>query len=224
MELTSRALVHEASRPSALLAAGRRRARRRGAATFIVLLAVLLLSGLGVWAMQMSSLVDQASGYSRMALQTQYTAELGIHASTAVLSVPGWAEGYYKAGVLGEKCESTLGQTGTPFCKSIYMEDLNFSTQAQSTKNVLDAGSMGPFTGTDPSALEGRFVVEMTEPQQAIVPGQELSNSGYYRVTLTSRGEVRPAVASGAACAAVENSVAGRIGMRAHSIIGPIIR
>ena len=222
MELT-RSVIEASGAPS-FVALSRRRVRRRGAATFIVLFAVLLLSGLGIWAMQMSSLVDQASGYSRMALQTQYTAELGIHASTSVLSVPGWAEGYYKAGMVGEPCESTRGQTGTPFCKSIYMEDLNFSTQAQATKNILDAGSMGPFTGSDPSALEGRFVVEMTEPQQAIVPGQELSNSGYYRVTLTSRGEVRPTATDACTGAGAQNSVAGRIGMRAHSIIGPITR
>ena len=61
----------------------RKRRDQRGAAVFVVALAIVLLSGLGAWAMQTARLVDQASGYGRSALQTQYVAELGATAGTA---------------------------------------------------------------------------------------------------------------------------------------------
>lgn len=207
--------------------------RERGAAVFIVMLSLLLLSGLGVWALETATLVDQASGYNRASLQTQYTAELGVQAGTAFLGMPGWATAHYNAGLSRpDPCESTqglvVGTTGRPFCKSIYMQEIDSATYLQTQRNLLEtgvAGSLSPFASVSPASVQGDFVLEMTDPQRAIVPGSDLSRSSYYRVTLTSRGIVRPRpAAAGALCEgnSSQNSSAGRIGVRAHTIIGPI--
>jgi len=203
----------------------RKRRDQRGAAVFVVALAIVLLSGLGAWAMQTARLVDQASGYGRSALQTQYVAELGVTAGTAFLSIPGWGATQYNAGrSRPDPCEATRGQIANRFCRNIQMSEINAATIAP----LLDAGtatlpgSLGSFNAGD-GAVQGVFNLEMTDPERAIVPGSDISKSQYYRVTLTSRGQVRPApTAATDACLVGPNSMAGRIGLRAHTVVGPI--
>ncbi len=205
-----------------------RTTEQRGAAVLIVALAIMLLSGLGAWAMQSAALVDQASGYSRQALQTQYVAELGVTAGTTFLSVPGWGAAQYNSGInKPDACESTRGQATTRFCRSLYMTDVDKGM----TRPTIDpgtttaVGSMGTFNTGD-GAMQGTYTVEMTDPERTIVPGSDISKSQYYRVTLSSRGQVRPVIGiqSGEtdACRAGPNSIAGRIGLRAHTVVGPI--
>lgn len=207
-----------------------KRRRERGAAVFIVMMAIVLLTGLGMWTMYSAGLVDQASGYARASRQTQYAAELGLQSATAYLSIPGFAEANYRLGLRApDPCESNGGVVG--FCKSIWDEEINDVTQGQLGVNVMDnigaQGSFGPWTGAVPGgvaqagALEGDFRVEMTDPINALVSGNSATASNYYRVTLSSYGQVRPH-AGGAICSASENSAAGSLAVRAHAIIGPI--
>lgn len=211
----------------------RARAQERGAAVFIVMFAIVLLSGLGIWSMQTASLVDQASGYSRAAMQTQYTAELGVQAGTAYLSVPGWASANYRSALAKpDSCNATLALSlrlsRNPFCKSIHMKEISTITSRpeQGQRPILDngeQGSLGPTISSAANSLEGDFVLEMTDPEPAIVPGTNLARPLYYRVTLTSQGYVRPGTGNKTICETpIQNSAAGRLGMRAHAIIGPI--
>lgn len=206
-----------------------RRSSERGATVFIIMMAMLLLSGLGMWSMQSAALVDQASGFSRLAAQTQYTAEMGATSTTAFLSVPGWASAVYSQGRSApDTCEATMGAPSgvNRFCKRLLLSDLSSATQKEAAQNVVDLGnstapgSFGPYSGTHAAALEGDFSVEITEPEPAIVPGTDLSQPIYFRATVTSVGRMRPT--AGAVCSAAENSVAGQISLRAHTILGPI--
>src|SRR5688572_24601151 len=68
--------LRPASRAHATL---RRRASRRGergAAVFIVVMAVVLLTGIGVFAVRTASMVDVAAGYDRQMTQTHHLSEL----------------------------------------------------------------------------------------------------------------------------------------------------
>ena len=103
-----------------------------------------------------------------------------------------------------------------------------------STTNLVDdtnaEGSFGPFA----SETQGDFRLEMTSPTPVYVAGNGIggvSDPVYRKVVLTSFGLTRPhagAIVSGNLCtvggssASPENSSAGRVGMRAHAIIGPL--
>jgi len=209
------------------------RAQERGAAVFVVMMAILLLSGMGMWAMHSASLVDRASGYERASLQAQYVAELGLVSASTYLSIPGMAATNYRLGEKayastgGDACESIPASSRRTFCKSLWLSDIDDA----STEDLLaDAaqGSLSPFE----NEVQGDFTVEVTSPRRAIVPGSPLNEDSPYRlVTLTSYGTVRPhteAPVAGNLCKAgsvsssAQNSAAGRIAVRAHAIIGPI--
>ncbi|HSC88089.1 MAG TPA: hypothetical protein VLC09_12490 [Polyangiaceae bacterium] len=203
------------------------RREQRGAAVFVVTLAIVLLSGLGLWAIQWAASVDQASGYARVSRQTQFVAEVGLVAGTTFLSTPGWgATQYNLAKTRPDPCASTGGITR--FCRSIILDDLDKQTQASTSKNLIDpgsssaVGSLGSKTG-DANEVQGRFILEMTDPQPAIVAGSDISKAQYYRVTLTSHAEVLPRIGTGTGlCDTSTNSVSSRTAMRAHTVIGPI--
>lgn len=221
----------------------KQRAGERGAVVFLVLFALTLLSGLGIWALHTTTMTEQASGYSRAALQTQYVAELGVHAGTAFLAFPGWASVYYNlAFSRPDTCETTqnqrqqalaLGQP-VPFCKSLYMSDIDgargLNQEIQANLLDLPADTPGTVPGSTGSSqfapVQADFSIEITDPQTAILPGSDLSKAQYRRVTLTSRGMLRPrplgSTNSNFCEYAAENSVATRVGVRAHSILGPL--
>jgi|GEM_PF-1817007 len=213
---------------------------QRGAAVFVVMMAILLLSGMGMWAMHAASLVDRASGYERTALQAQYVSEMGLTAASAYLSLPSMASVNFKLGQrayssgLGDKCESIPSTITTGFCRSVWPKDINIATAAASGGALMNdglgvtRGSFSPFA----NEMQGDFTVEMTSPRRAIVPGSPLSEDSPYRlVTLTSYGTVRPhtlAAVGDNLCGATaspstaQNAAAGRIAVRSHVIIGPI--
>lgn len=215
----------------------------RGAAVFIVMMTILLLSGMGMWSMHSASLVDRASGYERTSLQAQYVAEMGLSAATGYLSVPGMARVAYD---LGERAVTGTGDTcesvpAAKFCKSLWVTDVNLATSDVAkggTGQPLIAdtakGTFGPFAlgSLTVNEVQGDFTVEMTSPRPAYVPGSAVGDRDKYKlVTLTSYGTVRPhsgSAVNGNLCAVggsdsnAFNAAAGRIAMRAHTIIGPL--
>lgn len=207
-------------------------------------MAILMLSGMGMWAMHSAALVDRASGYERASLQAQYVSELGLLAASSYLSLPSMAAVNFKLGekayTTGDRCESLRASSGANFCRSLWLRDINdvtTDTTGQALTNDLspttptgDAarGSFSPFW----NEMQGDFTVEMTSPRRAIVPGSTLTEDSPYRlVTLTSYGTVRPHTGSNVAgnlctdasgSSSAENAAAGRIAVRSHAIIGPI--
>lgn len=205
------------------------RKRERGAVVFVVTMAILLLSALGVWSMHAAGLVSRASGFGRAAAQTQFMAEMGVMSATGYLNLPGMADANVQLGRKADTCESV--RPGE-FCKSILLEDVNLEIDDLTGNSLTDLAAEGSF-GPYANELQGDFRVEVTEPNRAYLPGQSLDDSTllYYRVVLTSYGLLRPyagVIENGNICAAdsvefdAENSTAGRLGMRAHAIIGPV--
>lgn len=207
--------------------------RERGAAVFVVMMAILLLSGMGMWAMHSAGLVDRASGYERAALQTQYVSETGLLAAVSYLSLPHLVSTNYRLGQLaagGDTCESIPTGVPTsprPFCRALWVRDLK--QPLISTTSLVDMAASGSLSVD--GELQADITVEMTSPRKAIVPGAPLGSTSPYRmVTLTSYGTVRPPSSSfdpnaGNLCtanASAENAAAGRIAVRGHAIIGPI--
>lgn len=218
------------------------RSGERGAAVFVVMMAILVITSMGTWAIYSASLTSTGTGYQRAAAQTLYAAELGVLAGTGVLSIPGMANAQIvqARADLGENDpDDCLSASSTEFCKSIYMEDLDLTIQAEtagmgesaSTFDILqigtasEQGSMGPYASGDAGALQGHFILELTDERPANLPGMDLDTGKenlpqYRQVTLTSYGTVRPS--SGDLCSAAETASAGQIAMRAHVVVGPI--
>lgn len=207
------------------------RSHERGAAIFIVVMAIMLLTSVGVFSIYSAGLTARGAGFQRLSAQALYTAELGVLTGTGFFSVPGYADANYKqanqdlANGTADECEATPANT---FCKKILMGDIDTALAAISAPSILDMvnaqGSMSPYPATDPDAVEGDFVLEMTDPRPVDVPGSELGSGNYQRITLTSYGMVRPLPVSGAMCTGVagQNKLAARRLMRAHVIVGPI--
>lgn len=217
------------------------RSGQRGAAVFVVMMAILVITSMGTWAIYSASLTSTGTGYQRAAAQTLYAAELGIIAGTGVLSIPGMADANVQqarkdlANNDPDDCESALS---TEFCKSMPMEDMDVIIQAEtagmpagSTFGILQLGtstvqgSMGPYDPLQAGALQGNFIVELTDERTANLPGMDLDASKanlpqYKQYTVTSYGIVRPA--SDDLCSAGETASAGQVAMRAHVVVGPI--
>ncbi len=214
----------------------RKRSRQRGAAVFVVMMAILILTSVGVWAIHAAGMTSAASGYQRAAAQTLYTAELGIIVGTSYFSMPGYADANYRAAQsqldnpakTPDACASIQGRA---FCKSLYMEDIDTTINTETNTfgdqySVLDLasaeGSMGPRgSALSPEfALEGHFVLEMTDPRPVLVAGTDVKSNMYQKVTLTSYGTVRPFDAN--RCSQAANSAASQLAIRSHVIIGPV--
>lgn len=203
----------------------------RGAALFVVLLALLLLSGLGLWAIHSASVLGRASGYSRAGVQAQYLAEMGILSGTSLMTRMGMAEAQRATG--NDTCWSV---PATAECRSIGLDEISVETYEKSTQNLADTDSFS-VEPTVALGLQGDFQVEFSGFRGAIAPGVALQQANtvgprYERATVTSYGVLRPQVGSSAVvsnlCAesatpsTAQNSAAGRVAVRAHAIIGPL--
>jgi hypothetical protein len=210
------------------------RGRERGAAIFVVVLALALLTGIGVWSMRTTSLVDQASGFARAATQGQYLAEMGLLTTASLLNVQSFATeadmiaAGLKPDTPRDDCQGSAAGT---YCKAFEDTDVNIITTdvtpgtqgtgapVFSVFDPLTGGSFGPVQAISP--LQGRFRVEMTDGQNAVVAGSATGATNYKHVVLTSTGYLRPA-ANPAAITTGENLSAVQLSMRAHLVIGPL--
>ena len=183
----------------------------RGAAVFIVLLVITLLTAIGIFAARSASLVDQATGFDRQAVQTQYLTAYAGRAVTAELG-DGAGKSYLDKVALGtDACEANQNVVpltpGAPIpCYKLYISEIANRVNAKTGNTVLDqqtvinGGSLGPPVGPAGLAMsqESVFVVEMTEPYESIPnPGSEVAGLGNnafrdVQLTLTAYGQVRP--------------------------------
>jgi hypothetical protein len=214
--------------------------RERGAAVFIVLLVITLLTAIGIFAARSASLVDQATGFDRQAIQTQYLTAIAGRSVTAELG-DGAGKSYLDKVALGtDTCEANQNvtplQPGAPIpCYKLYISEIAARVNAKTGNSVIDqqtvanGGSLGPPLGVAglASAQDGVFVVEMTEPYESIPnPGSEVAGLGNnafrdVQLTLTAYGQVRPMDIGGAGnnpwCAVnASSTVASVSALRAH--------
>lgn len=216
------------------------RRSERGAAVFIVLLVITLLTAVGIFAARSASLVDQAAGFNRQLVQTQYLTDYAGRSVSAELG-DGAAKSYLDKVVAGtDTCQSNenvLALTaGAPIpCYKLYISEIASRVSNKTGTAVLDkqtvgaAGSLGPkFGAAGPgNALEGVFVVEMTEPYESVPnPGSEVGGlqANAFRdvqLTLTAFGQIRPLDPGGVGtdpwCAVNASSTAASVSaLRAH--------
>jgi hypothetical protein len=210
------------------------RGNERGAAVFVVVAVLTMLTAIGVFAIRAASMANQSSGYDRQNTQNHYVGEYGLLSAVAELSTTRRSAYVQKMGKGGEICAATKGVanlgTGVP-CYHLYANDVaktvqtNFSGRPlfeapSGSGSALVPGSLGPV------ALDGDFVVEMTDPGPVGLPvaGTDVGGSAakfkYLQVTLTSVGQVRPG-GDPAACSAGA-VVAGNETGRAFVVIGPL--
>ncbi|HEX9620650.1 MAG TPA: hypothetical protein VF989_10965 [Polyangiaceae bacterium] len=214
-----------------------RRRRERGATVFIVVVVISLLTGIGVYAVRVASMVDAAAGNARQAVQTRYMAEYGALSVLAELG-SGTATQYLSmVRAATDDCRSTqfvdVDVAGRAPCYKVFMGEL-----AQGGREFLnDPGDEGPgslggpvnLIDSEPIGLRGNFVVELTDPVQtgAPVAGTDIGGTGprfeYVTVTATSIGQVLPADTL-ASCDARAASVAATQQIRARMVVGPIAR
>jgi len=206
--------------------AGRR--SERGAAVFVVVLAITMLTAVGLFAAHSATLVDQASGYARLARQTQYIAEYGTLAGAAELG-SGSAEPYLKAMLTGAnacRANAVDPATARPPCYKMFYANLDARTSNPLT--VDESGEHPQFVGVTSDGTDGSFadfVVELTDPGPtgAPVAGTDLGGAGlsfrYVKVTATTTAQLRP---PGNTCDNAITTVTGQQSLRAHLVIGPI--
>lgn len=218
----------------------RQRRSERGASVFIVLLVITLLTAIGIFSARSASMVDQAAGFDRQLVQTQFLTEFAGRAVSAELG-DGAAKSYLDKVQLGsDVCETNKNvlplAAGTPIpCYKLYISEIADRVNAKSgttlieNQTVATSGSLGPKLGVAgmASAAEGVFVVEMTEPFETVPnPGSEAGgqqNNAFrdVQVTLTAFGQIRPLDAGGLGtdpwCAVSASSTAASVAaLRAH--------
>jgi hypothetical protein len=205
----------------------RRRARsnERGTALFVVVLVITLLTGVGIYAVHTTALVDRAAGQSNQAAQAAYAAELATLVAVAHLST-------IEGGVRAKEAESGLsecfGNQGIdvnvvqkPACLKLNQGDLT----SQSGAPVLDSDSLSAVDAEAP--LNFRYEIEgtdMSRPNKPM-PGMDLgadAKLGFRKFALTSVTHVFPDGGGANVCAGGVAPITGQHQIRAHLILGPI--
>jgi len=202
----------------------RRRRQQRGAAVFVVVMAITLLTAVGLFAAHSATLVDQASGYARLARQTQYLAEYGTLTTASELGTLAgktYSDLIYQG---GSRCRANASlAAGTP-CYKFDKTFLNARTTAFGNQSILSAPASGiPGSFGQNAQIVGDFTVELTDPGPVGQPvvGAQVGVGTYIKVTSTSTAQIR---SSDAACANDVTTTLGQQSLRAHLLIGPILR
>jgi hypothetical protein len=211
------------------------RRRERGAAVFVVVMVITLLTAVGMFAARSATLVDTAAGYNRQSLQAHYLAELAVLGMATELGTTA-VDAYIGQMNQGkDSCRATRHVTplvdgAVVPCYKVYLSELKQRAKGQQLLDYPQTGpnSLGPFSPDSGLALQGNFVVEMTEPGPApILPaGAPAGDSGagtefeYIQVVLTATGQVHPF--TNTACDERSTTVTGLESMRAHVTIGPL--
>ncbi|MCH2110433.1 MAG: hypothetical protein MK135_14010 [Polyangiaceae bacterium] len=214
--------------------------RQRGAAIFVAMAVIMLLTSLAIWSTKSANLVARASGYNRALMQAIYLSEMGVTAATSVLSIPGQATANLNLLKNSpDECRSAVGTNslGLPECRAIDMASISDITIQSTANSLLDADSQGSLSHlpSDSSTnslglaggLQGNFVVEITDPSQFLMPGDDADSTSYQRIVLTAWAEIRPDNLSAASeqdliCVPEAAAATTQVAMRAHSIVGPL--
>jgi hypothetical protein len=203
-----------------------RRGSERGVAVFVVVMAITLLTGVGLFTAHSAMMVDQASGYVRLARQTQYLGEYGTLTTAAELG-GGAADEYVQkledsVNSATVRCSPNQGLADT-HCFKFFNSELEGRTLAVTGTKLFEAtaadGTPGSF-GKD-AATVGELRIELTELAKADRPvaGAEIGKNAYRKVTVSTTAQIRSGIA---ACGDAVNTTVGQQSMRAQLLIGPL--
>jgi hypothetical protein len=212
-----------------------RRASERGTAIFIVVMVMTMLTAIGIFAIRAASLGAATSGYDRQNTQNHYVGEYGMLTMVSELSTTRRSAYVNEMTAAHDKCWATQNladPSANVFvpCYRLYTREIQrvlpsghalFDPATGDGGTLVSPGSLGP------SALDGDFVVEMTDPGPAGAPvaGSDVGGTGprfrYLQLTLTSIGQVRPA-ADPTVCDTSATTIAGDETGRAFVVIGPM--
>lgn len=207
-----------------------RRARRtrgseRGAALFVVVLVITLLTGVGIYAVHTSTLVDRAAGQSNQAAQAAYATELSTLVAVAHLGTSSGGVLAKRAEEVPAECYGNVGIDTTvvnkPACFKLNQSDLT----AQTGKPVLDTDSLSAVDSELP--LTFRYEIEGTDMSSPNKPmaGMDLGSNaklGYRKFAITSVTHVYPDAGGANVCAGGVAPITGQHQIRAHVIVGPV--
>jgi hypothetical protein len=168
---------------------------------FVVLMVILILSGIGTFALSNARYEVQASGFTRMRYVSQEIGQLGgLAAMNEVATAPGaYVMRMRTAATTGERCNANAGLVATPPppCFHLYLQDIENRTGMTAEKIFRPSvSSKGEPGSLGLGQLTGGFFVELTEPLDVIrpVPGAPIDGSPgtpkFLDVTITSTGVV----------------------------------
>jgi hypothetical protein len=212
---------------------------------FVVVLVITLLSALGLFAMRSATFSNVTAGYSRQMTQTHYMTEYALTVMATDLGGPA-RQNYAELMRSGEHTAQCTGAStqANPTCFSVYYVDLEKrvfqrnGTGEGAAKDDLLAAAVGVGGGgavepgsLGPAGLEGDLRIELADIHEAMPPmsgmaltGPGAGTLGYYSVTMTATGTVRPATADRDECDPNAQAAAGVETSRAHVVVGPISR
>ena len=202
----------------------RRRARRgeRGATVFVVVLVIAMLTGIGLFAAQASTIATSTSGTSRVTTQSRYFGESAMNAVTAKLSRDLGAQVDFLARQNSTEC---LGQLGDPYYQNCtrfgraYLEkELGFSLFQPYDAGTGHHGTLGRINNATADLL-----VEMNDLYRIDRPiaGFDYTSAGaanvhFMSVMLHGTGRIRLEPPGGVA------STLSSTTFRAELVVGPI--
>ncbi|MDC3954226.1 hypothetical protein KEG38_10225 [Polyangium jinanense] len=207
--------------PSAI---ARRRARggECGATVFVVVLVIAMLTGIGLFAAQASTIATSTSGISRVTTQSRYFGESAMHAVTAKLSRDLGAQIDFLARQNSTEC---LGMSGDPYYQNCtrfgrtYLEqELRFALFQPYDAQTGHHGTLGRSENATADLL-----VEMNDLYRIDRPiaGFDYTSAGaanvhFMSVMLHGTGRIRLAPPNGVA------STLSSTTFRAELVVGPI--
>lgn len=202
----------------------RARRRERGATLFVVVLAITLLTGIGMYTVHSTTLIARASGNERLAMQTEYLAQLGTLATLAQFSTaPAVYVPYALRGA--DECRMNVGLPTSGYTKPACFEQSSNQLTLPTGTAIFDADSFST-PGAYSADVKGHFLSETTDvaPTLGPIAGMDaVSRNAFrlYQAKITTIAQLQPAAAT-TACVEGVMQVAGQHMTRAHVIVGPI--
>jgi hypothetical protein len=179
----------------------RSRADERGAAMFVVLMVILILSGIGTFALTNARYELQASGFVRNQGVAEEMAQFGALASMNEVSAAPQAYLRRMRQTLpsGSKCRSYKVDTSSwsiaPPCLQLGTNDIELRTGLETERLVRPGQPSSAIPGSlGLTKLGARFWVEMTDPFEVVrpIPGYPIDGSPgtpkFVDLTVTSTG------------------------------------
>jgi hypothetical protein len=208
---------------------------QRGAAVFIVVLVIMMLTGLGLYAVRSASLTNRAAGYGRQMTQTHYVADYAV--SLLVSSMDKEAENHANLmqGVMVANPDQgclAYSKLLRPTCARYSYGWLQGRVAKHNSKQLLFQKTLGKQAGSfGPGELEADMKIELTDLHPAWPPmaGMQADCTGgggvskqHVMVTLSAEGQVRPQQVKPGQWDTTSATAAAIEQVRAHVIMGPV--
>jgi hypothetical protein len=207
---------------SNLLLRIKKRREQRGATVFVVVLVLVMLTGIGMFAAQASSIATSTTGAARVSTQSRYFAESSMNAVMAKLSRDLGSHVNFLAKQNSKECLGQLADPYYPQCTRFgraYIEnELGVNLYQPYNTQTGEHGSLGRVADTNVDML-----VEMNDLFRVERPiagfdyvSAGTANVNFMSVMLHGTGRVRQAPQNGTARTLANTT------FRAELIVGPV--